>query len=79
MIGWKEGVHKLLVDPDEKCLTYVSNLNDEADSVLELYPQSNQLFESGSVWNDIVLSPTRATPQLELKTAIEKIENPTLA
>ncbi|KAM7462932.1 hypothetical protein LguiA_031053 [Lonicera macranthoides] len=79
LIGWKEGENKLLVDPDEKCLTYVSNLNDEADSVLELYPQSNQLFESGSVWNDIVLSPIRATHQLELKTAIEKIENPTLA
>jgi hypothetical protein len=78
LIGWKDGVHKLLVDPDEiKCLDYVSNLNSAADSIEELYTQTNQIIEPGSVWNDVVLLPSRATNQLELKTAIEKIENPT--
>ncbi|KAK3009186.1 hypothetical protein RJ639_013526 [Escallonia herrerae] len=59
-----------------RLLTTVSNLNIEAESVYELYAAPNVIYESGSVWKDIVLSPTRASSQLELKTAIEKIEKP---
>uniref|UniRef100_A0A5B7AYA6 Zeta toxin domain-containing protein n=1 Tax=Davidia involucrata TaxID=16924 RepID=A0A5B7AYA6_DAVIN len=78
LIAWKGGDNKLLVDPEDiKCLTMVSSLKDDADSINELYEHPNLLRESGSVWKDIVLLPARASLQLELKTAIEKIENPT--
>ncbi|KAK3043469.1 hypothetical protein RJ639_002048, partial [Escallonia herrerae] len=75
LIGWKDGDNKLLSDPDEiKCLAAVSSLNDEAESLYELYTPPNLIYEPGSVWKDIVLSPTRASIQLELRAAIEKIE-----
>ncbi|KAA8527712.1 hypothetical protein F0562_035419 [Nyssa sinensis] len=78
LIAWKDGGNKLLVEPEEiECLSMVSSLNDDAESIYELYPQRNLIYQQVSVWKDIVLSPTRASPQLELKTAIEKIENPT--
>ncbi|KAK6138730.1 hypothetical protein DH2020_027527 [Rehmannia glutinosa] len=77
LIAWKDGDSKLLVDPDEiKCLTSVSELNDEAESIYELYKEPNQVYEPGSVWNDIVLLSTRTSLQLELKTVVKKIEVP---
>ncbi|KAL2230014.1 UNVERIFIED_CONTAM: Calmodulin calcium-dependent NAD kinase [Sesamum indicum] len=77
LIAWKDGDSNLLVDPDEiKCLESVSNLNDEAESVYELYKGPDQIHEPGSVWNDVVLLSTRASLQLELKTAVMKIEIP---
>lgn len=76
MIGWKDGENKLLVDPEEiKCLTVVSTLKDEADNIYELYAEPNVLYEEGSVWKDIILSPSRASPQLDLRTSIHRIEN----
>ncbi|KAB1219117.1 hypothetical protein CJ030_MR3G008416 [Morella rubra] len=76
LIGWKDGDQKLLVDPDDiKCLTEVSNLNAEAESIYELYGDSGPPSESGSIWKDIVLSPSRATLQQELRACIQKIEN----
>ncbi|KAI9195527.1 hypothetical protein LWI28_015778 [Acer negundo] len=76
LIAWKNGDNKLLIDPDEiKCLKNVSQLKTNADSVYELCNDPNSIFEPGSVWKDIVLSPTRATLQLELKTSIQRIEN----
>ncbi|KAL5784786.1 hypothetical protein ACOSQ2_007178 [Xanthoceras sorbifolium] len=75
LIAWKNGDNKLLIDPDEiKCLRNVSRLKANADSVYELYSDPNPIFEPGSVWKDIVLSATRASLQLELKTSIQKIE-----
>ncbi|KAK3190240.1 hypothetical protein Dsin_029801 [Dipteronia sinensis] len=75
LIAWKNGDNKLLIDPDEiKCLKNVSQLKSNAESVYELYNDPNSIFEPGSVWKDIVLSPTRATLQLELKTSIQRIE-----
>lgn len=81
LIAWKDGENKLLIDPDEiQCLTMVSNLNDEAESIYELYPAPTPdelIVGPGSpVWKDIVLIPTRPRLQLDLKIAIQKIEGP---
>ncbi|KAL5542143.1 hypothetical protein UlMin_009853 [Ulmus minor] len=75
LIAWKHGDHKLLVDPEEiELLTNLSKLNPDAESIYELYPDPNPIFQPGSVWNDIVLSPSRPTRQQELRDAIRKIE-----
>ncbi|XP_034685091.1 uncharacterized protein LOC117914041 [Vitis riparia] len=76
LIGWKDGDNKLLVDPEQiKCLTVVSTLKDDADNVYELYTEPKILYEEGSVWKDIVLTPSRASLHLDLRTSIQKIEN----
>lgn len=75
LIAWKDGESKLLVDRDDiKCLTTVKELNDEAESIHELYNDRSMMYEAGSVWNDIVLHSTRSSLQLQLKTAVKKIE-----
>ncbi|KAL2490386.1 P-loop containing nucleoside triphosphate hydrolase superfamily protein [Abeliophyllum distichum] len=77
LITWKDRDSKLLVDPDGiKWLTSVSNLNEEADSIYELYKELDQMTEPGSVWKDTVLLPRRAKLQQELKTVVQKIETP---
>ncbi|XP_058105501.1 calmodulin calcium-dependent NAD kinase-like isoform X2 [Magnolia sinica] len=79
LIGWKDGDNDMLVDPHEiDCLKRVSMLNEEANSVYELHPQAELMSISRSVWNEVVLAPSRAHLQRELKIAIQKIENPTL-
>ncbi|XP_022854146.1 uncharacterized protein LOC111375540 isoform X2 [Olea europaea var. sylvestris] len=75
LIGWKDKDKTLLVDPDEiSCLKKVGRLNDAADSIFELYKRPNPAFEAGSVWKDIVLSPSRLNIQKELKYCIQKVE-----
>ncbi|GFY84983.1 P-loop containing nucleoside triphosphate hydrolases superfamily protein [Actinidia rufa] len=76
LIAWKDGENNLLVEPNEiKCLTSVTNLNDEAESIYELYnTEPDRIYEPGSVWKDVVLLPSRASLQLELKTAIQSVE-----
>ncbi|XP_057798010.1 calmodulin calcium-dependent NAD kinase-like isoform X1 [Salvia miltiorrhiza] len=75
LIGWKDKDKTLLVDPDEiNCLNVVSRLNENADSIFELYKTCHPAFEEGSVWNDIVLSPSRMNIQTELKYSIQKAE-----
>ncbi|XP_052189718.1 LOW QUALITY PROTEIN: calmodulin calcium-dependent NAD kinase-like [Diospyros lotus] len=76
LIAWKDGHSRLLVDPDEiGCLTLVSNLNDDADSIYELYPnQPGYIYQPGSIWNDIVLLPSRSTIQQELKSVVQRNE-----
>nr|XP_043638368.1 calmodulin calcium-dependent NAD kinase [Erigeron canadensis] len=75
MIGWKEKERTLLVDPDEiSCLKMVERLNEKADSIFELYCSPNPAHKRGSVWHDIVMSPSRLKIQKELKYAIQKIE-----
>ncbi|CAI9781239.1 unnamed protein product [Fraxinus pennsylvanica] len=75
LIGWKDKDKTLLVDPDEiSCLKKVGRLNDAADSIFELYRRPNPAFETGSVWKDIVLSPSRLNIQKELKYSIQKVE-----
>lgn len=83
LIGYKDGMSKLLVDPDEiRCLKMVSKLNDEAESIEELYAAAGSghdgeelIVGTGSqVWKDIVLLPDRPKTQQELMVAIRKIE-----
>ncbi|KAL1535743.1 calmodulin calcium-dependent NAD kinase-like isoform X2 [Salvia divinorum] len=77
LIAWKDGESKLLVDRDDiKCLTRVKELNEEAESIHELYKDPTIMYEAESVWNDIVLHSTRASLQLQLQTAVKKIETP---
>ncbi|XP_022146155.1 uncharacterized protein LOC111015437 [Momordica charantia] len=75
-IGWKDKDKTLLVDPEEiKCLRTVGSLNEEANSIYELYRKPNPVCEAGSVWKDIVLSPSRIAIQQELKYCIKKVES----
>uniref|UniRef100_A0A7N0UBV8 Zeta toxin domain-containing protein n=1 Tax=Kalanchoe fedtschenkoi TaxID=63787 RepID=A0A7N0UBV8_KALFE len=75
MIALKEGDNSLLVDPDEyKWLNIIANLNENADSIDELYSHQNLDSDSGSVWNTMVQSPTRSALQQELKACIQKLE-----
>nr|POE95990.1 hypothetical protein CFP56_37569 [Quercus suber] len=75
LIGWKDRDKTLLVDPDEiDCLKRVERLNENAKSIYELYKHPNPACEAGSVWKDIVLSPSRLNIQQELKYCIQRIE-----
>ncbi|TXG63772.1 hypothetical protein EZV62_010766 [Acer yangbiense] len=75
LIGWKDKDKTLLVDPDEiGCLKMIGRLNENAESIYELYKCPNPACESGSVWKDIVLSPSRLNIQKELKYSILKVE-----
>ncbi|KAM1943994.1 hypothetical protein ACFX15_012262 [Malus domestica] len=76
LIGLKDGDNNLPVDPEEiKCLTNLSSLNSEAESIYELNMQNPSLIlEPGSFWRDIVLCPSRPNLQLKLKGTIQKIE-----
>uniref|UniRef100_A0A5B6ZU54 Zeta toxin domain-containing protein n=2 Tax=Davidia involucrata TaxID=16924 RepID=A0A5B6ZU54_DAVIN len=75
LIGWKDRDKNLLVDPDEiDCLRKVGRLNEAADSIYELYKRPNPAYEDGSIWKDIVLSPSRLNIQQELKYSIQKVE-----
>ncbi|KAG5250514.1 Zeta toxin domain containing protein [Salix suchowensis] len=75
LIGWKDRDRTLLVDPDEiNCIKRVGCLNVEAESIYELYRYPNPACEEGSIWKDIVLSPSRLNIQKELKYSIQKVE-----
>ncbi|CAN8311199.1 unnamed protein product [Cochlearia groenlandica] len=75
LIAWKDADSKLLVDPEDfDCLKRVSNLNPDADSIMELYSDMDQLNKPGSVWNDVVLVPSRPKVQKQLTDVIKKIE-----
>ncbi|XP_065863154.1 calmodulin calcium-dependent NAD kinase-like [Euphorbia lathyris] len=77
LIAWKDGDSNLLIDPEEfKCLTNVGRLNSEAESIYELYNDQGPIYESGSVWKDIVMSSERSSTQSELKSSIQIIESP---
>ncbi|KAJ6405718.1 hypothetical protein OIU84_013642 [Salix udensis] len=76
LIGWKDRDRTLLVDPDEiNCIKRVGCLNEEAESIYELYRYPNPACEEGSIWKDIVLSPSRLNIQKELKYSIQKVES----
>nr|KAJ0188371.1 hypothetical protein LSAT_V11C900458720 [Lactuca sativa] len=76
LIGWKEKEKTLLVDPDEIAyLRMLERLNEKANSIYELYRNPNPIHETGSVWHDIVMSPSRKTIQKELKYFIQKVES----
>ncbi|XP_078176258.1 calmodulin calcium-dependent NAD kinase-like [Carex rostrata] len=76
LIGMKCEGSELLVDPKEiGCLEKVSALNEDANSVHELYPDGSTVCGSTSVWNNLVICPSRALVQQELKAVIEVIES----
>jgi len=71
LIGWKDKDSRLLVDVEEiGLLDRVSRINEEANCVHELYPDGHPTGGAGSVWDDLVASPVRASIQRELKEAI---------
>ncbi|GLT42214.1 hypothetical protein SLA2020_162280 [Shorea laevis] len=75
LIAWKDGEGKILVDPDEiGCLETVRSLNPEAENVYELYSDPEKIYQPGSVWNDNILTSSRPSLQLELRTSIQRIE-----
>ncbi|XP_072950872.1 calmodulin calcium-dependent NAD kinase-like [Typha angustifolia] len=75
LIGWKDGNNSLLVEPHEiGCLEKVSSLNEEASSIFELYPNGDTTCGLRSIWDDLVMSSSRALIQRELKHAIQDIE-----
>ncbi|CAL9043646.1 calmodulin calcium-dependent NAD kinase-like [Musa acuminata AAA Group] len=77
LIGWKDGSSNLLVDPQEIiCLEKLSKVNEDANSIYQLYPQEDTSSGSGFIWDDMVMSPTRESIQQELKAAIKRIESP---
>ncbi|RWW72448.1 hypothetical protein BHE74_00019743 [Ensete ventricosum] len=77
LIGWKDGSSNLLVDPQEIiCLEKLSKVNEDANSIYELYPQADTSSGSGFIWDEMVISPTRESIQQELKAAIKRIESP---
>lgn len=75
LIACKDRDKTLLVDPDEiTVLKMVGRLNEGADSIYELYKNPHPAYQSGSVWKDIVMSPSRLNIQKELKYSIQKVE-----
>ncbi|KAH0916836.1 hypothetical protein HID58_031282 [Brassica napus] len=75
LIAWKAGNSRLLVDPEDiACLKRVSNLNPDAESIYELYSDTNLLSQPGSVWTEIVIVPSRPEVQRKLNDTIKKIE-----
>ncbi|GJS14115.1 hypothetical protein Tco_0408587 [Tanacetum coccineum] len=75
LIGWKDGNSNLLVDREQiKCLETLTEINEKADSIYELYADPNMLTDADSVWNKVVLTPTRNGLQRDLKIVIERIE-----
>ncbi|GLU03627.1 hypothetical protein SLE2022_208160 [Rubroshorea leprosula] len=75
LIGWKDKDKTFLVDLEEiDCLKKVARLNEDAESIYELYKNPNPACEAGSIWKDIVLSPSRLNVQQELKYSIQKVE-----
>ncbi|KAK1418833.1 hypothetical protein QVD17_27980 [Tagetes erecta] len=78
LIGFKDGNSNLLVDRDQiKCLEALIEINDEADSIYELYADSKMLTDDDSVWKEHVSKPDRIEGQRDLKVVIEKIEKST--
>ncbi|KAJ8764580.1 hypothetical protein K2173_006452 [Erythroxylum novogranatense] len=77
LIARKDGDgNKLLVDPEDiKCLTNVTNLKADADNVYDLHPNPSPIWESGSVWTEIVSSPARHAFLSELKSSILNLEH----
>jgi hypothetical protein len=68
LIGWKDKDSRLLVDVEEiGLLDRLSRINEEANCVHNLYPDGDPTGSAGSVWEDLVASPVRASIQRELK------------
>ncbi|ONK76000.1 uncharacterized protein A4U43_C03F22790 [Asparagus officinalis] len=76
LIAWKDGDNNLLVDPDEiECLQKLKALNEDAQSIFDLYPNSDTKCGSYSFWDAAVMCRSRAAIQQDLKMVLGKIEN----
>ncbi|XP_042387310.1 calmodulin calcium-dependent NAD kinase-like [Zingiber officinale] len=74
MTEWRDGSRNLPEDRDcINCLEKVSKLNEDADSIYELYPEDDTGHGSGSIWDEIT-SPARAETQQQLKEAVKIME-----
>ena len=63
------------VDPEAiKFLERLGTLNAEADSIYELHKEPSPIIEFVSIWNDMVLPPSRQSNQIELSEIIQKID-----
>ncbi|EMS61580.1 hypothetical protein TRIUR3_32141 [Triticum urartu] len=76
LIAWKGDINgSLLVEPREiDCLDKVSNLNEGATSLHDLYPGGATTCGSRSIWDDMIVAPSRATVQREIREAIRSVE-----
>ncbi|KAM3294158.1 hypothetical protein ACQJBY_037201 [Aegilops geniculata] len=76
LIAWKGEINgSLLVEPREiDCLDKVSNLNEGATSLHGLYPGGATTCGSRSIWEDMIVAPSRATVQREIREAIRSVE-----
>ena len=65
-----------MVDPEAHAwLTTLSNLNIDAESVHELYPNSSLFSEPGSILKEMTPTSLRLTCQKELRYVIKKLES----
>lgn len=76
LIAWKGEINgSLLVEPREiDCLDKVGNLNENATSLHDLYPGGATTCGSRSIWDDMIVAPSRATVQREIREAIRSME-----
>ncbi|CAN6439484.1 unnamed protein product [Victoria cruziana] len=74
LIGWKkEGAADLQIDrKDYEWLKRVSLLNEDADSVEDLYKVADSSLNARQIWRDVVASPSRKPDQLHLFSAITR-------
>uniref|UniRef100_A0ACD5W849 Uncharacterized protein n=1 Tax=Avena sativa TaxID=4498 RepID=A0ACD5W849_AVESA len=79
LIAWKGGINSsLLVEPNEiDCLDKVGNLNENATSLHDLYPGGATTCGSRSIWDDMIVAPSRALIQKEIREAIRFTDPPT--
>ncbi|XP_042486738.1 calmodulin calcium-dependent NAD kinase-like [Macadamia integrifolia] len=76
LMGWKDGENNSLDDQRTvDFLKKISMLNEDAESIYELYAHLDQTGNSGSLWKEILLPSSRDHFQDELKIAIQKAEN----
>jgi hypothetical protein len=81
LIAWKGGINgSLLVEPNEiECLDKVGNLNENATSLHGLYPGGATTCGSRSIWDDMIVAPSRSTIQQEIREAIIRSSEPAAA
>ncbi|KAG6582355.1 Calmodulin calcium-dependent NAD kinase, partial [Cucurbita argyrosperma subsp. sororia] len=77
LIHRKEGDDPFqMFDPEANaCLSTLSNLNPDAESVYELYPNPSQFSEPEAIWKEIAPTPSRVHSQKQLRSEIKKVES----
>ncbi|ESW16064.1 hypothetical protein PHAVU_007G126000 [Phaseolus vulgaris] len=74
LVWWKDDDHNLLDRKEINLLEMIGRVNTEADSIYELYKEPSLIMGLGSIWKDIIISPSRCNAQKELRESIQKIE-----